>query len=91
MQVPQQLTLNMQSVDMSQNLPVSAFGGGSPGTHTPYLPEPLFQSPWSDNFQADPNAMDPVFFENMAHLSPVTARVGAIPQLGEFEHYRSDG
>lgn len=57
----------------------------------PYASDPMFQSPWTDNFSADPSAMDPVFFDNMSSLSPISARLGTISQVSSFEHVRHPG
>jgi hypothetical protein len=57
----------------------------------PYAPDPMFQSPWTDNFGADPTTMDPVFFDNMSSLSPITARLGTIAHVADFEHVRNAG
>lgn len=51
----------------------------------------MFQSPWTDNFGADPTAMDPMFFDNMSSLSPISARLGTISHINDFEHVRPAG
>ncbi|KAK0391863.1 hypothetical protein NLU13_1362 [Sarocladium strictum] len=69
----------------------------SPAPITPPHPmgpnalDPMFQSPWTDNFGADPTVMDQAFFDNISSLSPITARLGTIAHVNDFDHVRPAG